>query len=176
MHKTELLAQLENAKNNYILGLAALALFGDSRTYTVLEEARCAFGTHSVEFSQVATLLRIDTDRAIAMKEFVNMLLRIPIKESFELLKNHCAETGQAPLLQNQPWYEFARVIRNSLSHNFRLQFRKHDRSLLPVTWRGRTIELAMDGAHLELSFFGYVQAWELFADFRDFAINRLAA
>jgi hypothetical protein len=176
MQKPELLAQLENAKNNYILGLAALAIFADSRTYPLLDEARCAFGPYSVEFSQVAALLRIEADRAIASKEFMNMLLRILIKESFELLKNHCAETGQAPLLHGQPWYEFARMIRNSLSHNFRLQFGKHDRSLLPVTWRGRTIELAMDGAHLELSFFGYVQAWELFADFRDFAMNRLAA
>ena len=125
MLKTELLAQFENAKHNYILGLSALALFADSRTYAVLDEARCAFGPYSVEFSQVAALLRVDADRTVATKEFMNMLLRILIKESFELLKNHCAETGQAPLLKGQPWYDFARIIRNSLSHTFPASLRQ---------------------------------------------------
>jgi hypothetical protein len=31
-----------------------------------------------------------------------------------------------------------------------------------------------MDGAPLALDFFGYVEAWELFRDFNEFAQNRL--
>jgi hypothetical protein len=39
----------------------------------------------------------------------------------------------------------------------------------LPVNWKGRNITAAMDGSYLELSFFGYVETWELFAEMQVF-------
>ena len=46
MTKAELLSQLENAKNNYILGLAALALFANEESYPILEKSSCKFGSY----------------------------------------------------------------------------------------------------------------------------------
>ena len=50
MTKSELISQLENAKNNYILGLSAISLFSNAKVYPILEESHAIFGTYTVEF------------------------------------------------------------------------------------------------------------------------------
>jgi len=42
--KKELISQLENAKNNYILSLAAISLFSNEKTLPILEKSHAAFG------------------------------------------------------------------------------------------------------------------------------------
>jgi len=174
MTKDELLSQLENAKNNYILGLAASALFASEESYPILDKSSCKFGTYVLTFAQVSDLLRVPKDRETAMKEFIKMLLRAVVKESFELIKNYCDASSQASSFIGQPCYQFARIIRNCVSHNFRFEFREYDKSLLPVSWKGRSITSALDGTYLELSFFGCAEAWQLFTEMKDFAANTL--
>ena len=168
--RAELLAQLTNARNNYVLGLAALSLFATPEVYPILDTQSATFGTYTVGFDQVSKLLRVSADRDIAVKEFLTMLLRALIKESFELIKDYSGQSGQAPLLKGQAWYQFARIIRNCISHNFHFEFNPYDKGLLPLTWRSRTITPAMDRQPLPLSFFGYSEAWELFNEFHVFA------
>jgi DNA-directed RNA polymerase subunit L len=174
MTKDELLSQLTNAKNNYVLGLAAISLFGSSEAYPILEKSRTNFGQYNVEFSQVASLLQIQQDRDIAIKEFLTSQIRALIKESFELIKDYCDETGQEINLKSELWYQFARMIRNCLSHNFKFEFNNYDKTLLPVTWKNKTITAGMDGQHLKLDFFGYVETWELFVMYQDFVVRRV--
>jgi hypothetical protein len=174
MIKKELKSQLENAKNNYILGLSAISLFSNPKIYPILEESHARFGTYTVEFKQVKNLLMKPTDREIAVKEFLTSQIRALIKESFELIKNYCNETKHDPIFKAEPWYQFARMIRNYLSHNFKFEFTKYDKSILPVSWKGRTIDATLDGKHLELKFFGHVETWELFMEYQDFVENRL--
>ena len=119
-------------------------------------------------------MMRKENDRNIACKEFVNMGLRILIKESFELIKDYSDNTSQTQLFKNQSWYQFARIIRNCLSHNFKFQFRDHDKTLLPLVWKNKTIDISLDTTHLQLSFFGYVEAWELFDEMNLFVNNTL--
>ena len=175
MTKPELISQLENAKNNYILGLAGISLFGSPEAYPILEKNHAVFGTYTVDFAQVVGLLRIAGDREIAIKEFLTSQIRLLIKESFELIKDYCDSTSQIALFKAEPWYQFARMIRNCLSHNFRFEFNKYDNVLLPVSWKARTITSAMEGQHLKLAFFGYVETWELFREYQYFVQVRLA-
>lgn len=175
MTNDELQSQLRNAKNNYILGLAACALFANEKSYPILEESSCSFGIYTLPFHQVSNLLQAPNDRDVAVKEFAKMLLRVLIKESFELVKDYCDVSGQASSFKSQSWYHYARMIRNCLSHNFRFQFNRYDKSLLPVSWRGKSITSAMDGSNLELSFFGYAEAWQLFGEMATLAEGTLA-
>lgn len=175
MTKPELIGQLENSKNNYILGLAGLSLFASPEAYPILEKKCAEFGTYTVEFAQVVRLFRNGKDREIAIKEFLTSQIRALIKESFELIKDYCDDTGQAALFKAEPWYQFARMIRNCLSHNFKFEFSNYDRGLLPVSWKARTITAAMNGQDLKLDFFGYVETWELFREYQTFANDRLA-
>jgi hypothetical protein len=174
MTKKELMSQLENAKNNYILGLASISLFSNEKVYPVLDESHAKFGIYTVEFKQVKNLLIKPADRQVAVKEFLTSQIRALIKESFELIKNYCDETNQDSKFKAKSWYQFARIIRNCLSHNFKFEFRKYDTALLPVTWKSRTINASMDGKHLELKFFGYVETWELFMEYQIFVVDEL--
>ncbi len=174
MSKNQLLGQLTNAKNNFILGLAAISLFGTQESYSILDKNSAHFGQYTVPFDQVSNLLRNEDDRSIAIKEFVKMLIRALIKESFELIKAYCEDTGQRTVFTSVSWYQFARMIRNCLSHNFKFEFRPNEKNLLPARWRARTITVQMDGQHLELEFLGYLQTWEMFHDFQQFVEDRL--
>jgi len=170
MNKTEMLSQLENAKNNYILGLAACSLFTNEKSYSILEESHCEFSGYRIDFHQVSNMLKTAHDKDVACKEFVKMSLRALIKEAFELVRTYCKDTSQIDVLRRQAWYQFARLIRNCLSHNFQFVFKNSDRQLLPVAWRGKEIKRDMENTFLELSFFGYKETWELFRDMNDFA------
>lgn len=73
--KFELLSQIENVKNNYILGLASISVLSEPFARNRLRKTRCIFGGYFVDFHQVATLLANDVDRSIALKEFTTMLI-----------------------------------------------------------------------------------------------------
>src|SRR5260221_352662 len=54
-------------------------------------------------------------------------LLRLGQREmlnhTFEYIKSYCEQTNQKQKLRAFPWYQFSRLIRNSLSHDFQLNF-----------------------------------------------------
>jgi len=76
------------------------------------------------------------------------------MKEMFETLKSGCETKDQKKSLQNAPWYQFLRMIRNSLSHDFYLRFNKYDKKQLPVTWSGLTLYPDLDGEQLPMKGF----------------------
>ena len=174
MTKQELTSQLENAKNNYILGLAAISIFSNKDAQKILESSNVKFGGYTVDFKQVSILLANEDDKIIATKEFINSQIRALIKESFELIKNYCEESNQSALFKAKEWHQFSRMIRNCLSHNFKFMFNNTDKGILPVDWNGKEITIAMDGENLKLEFFGYVETWELFSSFQSFVTNEL--
>ena len=170
----ELVNQLVHTRHNYILGLAGYALLNNERTYSFLSSQSAVFGPYSVSFDQVTRLFRDQRDQQLAMREFLKMLMRTLIKESFEHIKDYCTRTEQFGSLKSQSWYEFARIIRNFLSHNCRFQFNKYDLERLPVNWNGKVITGEMNGQIADFSFFGQVETWELFAEMEDFVRSQL--
>lgn len=103
------------------------------------------------------------------------MLLRALLKESFELVRDYSERTKQDALFRSQPWYQFARMIRNCISHNFHFHFTPHDLRHLPATWNGRTIDALLDKKPLAIAFLGYDGTWELFRELEEFAVVSLA-
>lgn len=174
MTKAELLGQFTNLQNNYVVGLAALSAFTSEQALTHLEQSHVKFGTYTVPFAQVSQVMRNPISRDEACKEFLKMLQRALIKESFEVLKTYCRDTGQSAALTAQQWYQFARLIRNCISHSFEFEFSRYDKALLPIQWHGRMLTAALDGQPMPIAFLGYDGTWELFAEFQGFAENHL--
>lgn len=172
--KEQLINQLEHTKNNYILGLAAFSMFDSGLSDQQLTRHAAAFGQYTVTFDQVVTLLRNPSDREIVLKEFGKMLMRTLIKESFEHLKDYCEKTDQYVPFKAQSWYEFARMIRNFLSHNCKFEFNKYDKDRLPITWKEKAITIDLDNKSPDMSFFSYTETWELFNEFITFAKTEL--
>ena len=171
MGKSELLRMMTNARNNFTVGLAGVLMLDLGNISDIRGKSSLVLGeNYELPFDQVVALLGEDyVDKLIALTEFLNMLLRAFIKEPYELLKAYCRDTGQLREMQCQPWFQFARIIRNCLSHDFRFDLSKHMK-LLPVTWKGKTITGGMHGTRLEHSFFGFNDAIQLFEDLQSFA------
>jgi|GEM_PF-1010188 len=165
--------RLKTVQNNYVLGLAAIGLLTADSSQSQLRSDHAAFGEFSVQFAQVADLMRVPVHRDDAIKSFSIMLMCSLVKDTFELVKHHAETKGLDDDLKGQAWYHFARLVRNCLGHNFILEFNGHDVALMPVAWRGRTLTAAMNGQELPLAFFGYAEAWHIFLDMLQFAVER---
>ena len=53
-------------------------------------------------------------------------------------------------------------------------QFNNYDRRILPVNWKSKTIDISFDNTFLDLSFWGYVETWELYNEMFNFVSNSL--
>ncbi|MBC8394145.1 MAG: hypothetical protein H8E17_16460, partial [Deltaproteobacteria bacterium] len=95
------------------------------------------------------------------------------IKESFEMIKEYCIKTGQEEIWKNQPFYHYARIIRNVMSHNFLFDFSKENKNKFPVKWKSKKIELSMQGLLL-FDFFGPIDVFDLLSTFNYFVKNTL--
>jgi len=73
------------------------------------------------------------------------------LKEGFRITQSFCQAHGQTRLMTAQSWYQFARIVVNSLSHDFHLQFRPHDLNQLPVAYEGHSIDASMNGHSLSM-------------------------
>ncbi len=172
MTKQELISQLCNAKNNFILGLASLALLADADAQNLLKAKTADLSGYSVSFGQVAALLGSESDRQIALEEFAKSLLRCFVKEGHELVTHYCKRQDLYSDLSAQPWWQFSRLLRNALSHDFCFRLSHQDMRLLPLSWQGKTIDASVDGQALMMSFFGYADAWCLFLEYENFVLG----
>lgn len=191
VNKQDLLSQLNNAQNNFMLGVAALGLLVQEESISILEKRVCILTETSFLFvsdvSQVHEQFRDvqfplkfapfpliaaasyikDADKGqiqAIQREFFSMLLRTLLKESFEATKDYCKSSKQLSLFEKQDWYHFARIIRNCLSHNFLVEYSNRDKISLPI-WKGKSFTLEMDGKPLNISFLGIDGALELCRD-----------
>lgn len=80
--KSDLLIQIENARNNYLLGLAAMSLLISRSASEHLRISHASFEGYVVPFDQVAVLLESESDKKIALKEFLKCCCG-------RLLRNH---------------------------------------------------------------------------------------
>lgn len=174
MNKIQLISQLENVKNNYIVGLSAISVLSEPVAADHLKKSHCLHGGYVVDFQHVAKLLEDQDSRNIALKEFTTMLVRGLIKESYEVVLAYAEQTSQKEKLQNQGWYHFFRLIRNCVSHNFHFYFKDRDKEMLPLTWRARTITKDLDGQPLEIAFLGYDGIWEYYVEIEAFVTDQL--
>lgn len=172
VHEDLLVERLKTVQNNYVLGLASIALLTAEGSQTQLRSDSAKFGTFSIEFAQVADLMRVPAHRDDAVKSFLIMLMCSLVKDTFELVKHHAKKHRIASTLKAQGWYHYARMVRNCIGHNFILEFNAYDLTLLPVRWRNCELTSAMNGQQLPLERFGYAEAWQLFLDMRQFAAD----
>ena len=72
-------------------------------------------------------------------------------RESYELILLYCHETKQFQVYKAEPWFQFARILRNVVSHKEGGTLREWPKDLLAngitaVVWRNRTFDTRMLG------------------------------
>ncbi|MDA9430229.1 hypothetical protein [Bradyrhizobium sp. CCBAU 51627] len=130
-----------------------------------------------VSYSDLAMLLERDSSRFSITTDFVLNQLHALIRVPFELLSDYCedfdrAGSGSAMVkkLRDADWYEYARVIRNTVSHNFRFDFSRYKPEKFPITWRGISLTPDLDRKTITFESFWHKSGYELFVAMRDFA------
>jgi hypothetical protein len=103
-------------------------------------------------------------------QELSKMLLRNFTGDCFEAVKDYCEVSGQLEAMKRQPWYQFARLVRNCLTHTQCWKFSPYDLSLLPVTWNDKTFDASLQGKESEGTVYNWFDACGLYAAMFDFA------
>ena len=160
--------------DTYTMGHAGFILLESAEAPDILRRHRCGVGEFEIDLAGIADSFADQKQRKDMLLWFLPSLNKLLVTESFEAVKDFCAKSNTSKELKAEPWYEFARIIRNNLSHTFRFEFKKHDKKMLPVSWRGLAIDLNMDGKSLDLNFFGHKEGVQLVLDMEDFITNRV--
>ena len=127
------------------------------------------------QFGYIKYIYENDDVLKLATNQLRKSVLRSCLKETYEVLKIECSAEDRMVALKRAPWYQFLRMVRNSLSHDFNLNFRRHDKTLLPVSWSGLTITEEMDGKELPmLAFLTRVKALELIDEVIEYSEQHL--
>ena len=129
-----------------------------------------------VPFADLADKLKSSSRHALSSDFILNQLHAL-IRAPFEILRDYCENYDKSDptphlfqKMKEAPWYEYARMVRNAISHNFHFQYSKHDKKILPVTWNGITLTQEMEGQAMTYEALWHKRGYELFLEMRIFA------
>lgn len=161
--------QIDRVKDSFVLGLSALMLLSTEGTPPMLENSSCCFGRHTINFDQIVESLKNPKEKKAVLDDFVKMLYRSLVQDSVFIVEDYCEKSGRISLLHKEPWYPFAKAIKNCFSSGFRFSMECVAHDSLPVRWREKQITENMHGELLQSTFFDFDDAWDLVNEIRNF-------
>ena len=130
-----------------------------------------------LSFADLADMLEQQSSRDALSSDFILNQLHALIRAPFEILHDYCEDYDKVDSslrlvekMKAAPWFHYARIVRNAISHNFHFQYGKHDKKLLPVTWNGITLSQEMQGQAITYESLWHKRGYELFLEMRIFA------
>jgi len=181
MTKKELMATLHNVLNNFVFGMVLTRVVPEAEWHKVTKERAIFKGPDGslmhVDLAPLVANLSNPADRKILVEEYENGLKRALLSEGHEMILAYCEATNQFSLYKGQPWFQFARIIRNVVSHKDGGILRTWPPDLTKagitaVAWRSRMLDASTVGKPVE---FTHHEALQLFKDQVDFAQSKLA-
>jgi len=179
--KTDVLECFDKQDRSYRLALLCTRWILDAARYkpSAPEEARgiwMGVCDRYLSFADLADKLE-STSRYALSSDFMLNQLHALIRAPFEILRDYCEDYDKSDptrhlfqKMKEAPWYEYARLVRNAISHNFRFQYSNHDKKMLPVTWNGITLSHEMEGQAITYESLWHKRGYELFLEMRIFA------
>jgi len=105
------------------------------------------------------------SDKDIALSEFMKSGLRTFVRESYDLVVTYCESVEKTDHFKKWHFYHFFRIIRNTPSHNFKIELNNRYIKQCPIIWRSKKIEASMNSQFLDLSFFGFNEGLQFHED-----------
>ncbi len=180
--KADILQEFDRQDRSYRLAIISSHWLQGGAQYkpSAIEEAqnlRMQAGNKWVSYTDLVDLLGKDPSRLLITTEFVLIPLHALIRVPFEVLRNYCEDYDKASpghnlvkKLRAADWYEYARAIRNTVSHNFRFDFSRYKESQFPIRWRDITLTYDLHGQAITHESFWHKPGYELFLEMRDLA------
>ena len=160
-NKDKLTTWLNAIQNSFMVGMAAIYLYEQSEVWPLLEGAELGFvpqGKERVEpnlsirlpIHFVADRMQRSEARVPLLHDFREFLLRNALAETLEHVREYCEATQQHKSLYAAPWYHFARMIRNALTHDGVIRYDKYSRP--PIAFDRWTLNAEDEGRHISES------------------------
>lgn len=176
MDKEELQGVFRTATNNCRLVYASMVVFAHDDSPEFYRQLSSAMEIkHPWDDEYTYRLLKDPKVAKIAWPQLYDCVHRAALKELFEVTKLYCEATDQSDLLVTQSWYQFWRILRNSLSHDFRLQFREYDKKQLPIRWGTVKLDASMEGKDLTQGMLSREELVAFLEHVDDFIANKLS-
>jgi hypothetical protein len=179
--KAEILSAFEREDRSYRLGMMCTHWLRDVERYTpsameLASNLHMKVDDRWVRNNDLAASLADPAKRELLSSDFLLTYLHTLIRAPFELLSDYCEDFDRlmpghdlVGNLKSMPWYPVAYIVRNAVSHNFRVQSGRL-RHLLPLSWRTITITEAMEGQPMTSEIFWHKPGYELFLEMLAFA------
>lgn len=113
---------------------------------TILPEGKLTFESFVNDVNSFGSKALVETKRNAN-----RALTRNLLKEVFRLAQSYCSNSNQLKEMESNHWYQFARLIVNSISHDFKWRFHKKDKQHLPTTYKEVTLRLELDGQDIHM-------------------------
>lgn len=172
--KDILLKRIDNMRLLYLTGWCGSGLLRIPQGQDLISKLTMKIGDKEIKFDEVLHYLKDPKGRDSLLTEYGKIFLRTVTRDSFEIIREYCRKTNQIQIFERQPWYIFAKIIRNAMAHDFRFGFTKNDRKQLPITWNGMTITEEMEGSYLFVEVFTWGDAWNILQNYWQFVKNEL--
>lgn len=174
LEKNDLLGVIEaHAQNIRLVNiLRVLTLKGNlsKSFYEIIGEE----AAKSPSFIKTFQLLE-NTNKLIHTADQLHLLtIRSAVSECYELTRDYCKKTNNYQNLQNQPWFDVIRIIRNTMNHNFLIEFKDKDRERLPFQWKEIMIDISMENQELSYKIFPVSAALEWLEALENFITHEL--
>ena len=168
MTKGELLGKLAAVQGTCLLGLLSARVI-NSLEGLEIAHARLNAGP---QWMHEGVQIAFHPDHfGLALGNLEVLCIASMIRDAFEQIRAYAKEHGQLDQIRAEPWFDFARTVRNTLSHDRRIMFGPADRARLPFRWDGVEITLAMEGTALDRQqVFPDDRAYRLFTQMAGFA------
>lgn len=181
MTKDDVMGAFNGVLNNYIYGIASPRLL-PAEEWDEMEFIPATFeGPQGellhVEMGDMVRALRVPDQRQAIADEFEAALKRMLVREAFEVVLWYGEETGQHNLVRTAPWFQFARILRNTVSHKQAGVMREWpddltNKGTTQVTWGTRKLDASMVGKPVELT---HHEAILLFKEMVEYVRDKLA-
>lgn len=182
MTKKELLAIYSELRKYLNVGILATGLLATCEDLGQLRNKIIRLGEVTVPLADC--LDRISPTGKPPSKDLIEnmlvLLVRTVFKESFGALKMYGEETDQwAGKLERQDWYQYMRMMRNSMEKSSlldqRFAFTPNDiTNNLPIDWNGRRLDPAMNDLAIDFDSFSPLNAMELLDTAEDYIMNEM--
>lgn len=191
MTKQELLGYLDNMLTAFVashISLGVASMLPDEHwpvvESVVFHNAPVGHPNRRSRDFPVDALRKASPEEWENLKQSVGRLhVRAMLREAHELVTEYVEQTNQEAAYKAESWYDFARIIRHSVSHGSAAYLARWPPDLIKagitsVKWRHITLTQAMastkttPGAPLLI---GAVDALDLYSDIRSFAEKELA-
>ena len=168
--KSELLTALNEIDDMLTLALASITYFHRDKDLKMLSQHWMMHFGRVWNLKHLANELKNDGKKATKLDHFTYTVKKFLLREPYTILDEYCKINNQTLLLHQQDWYEFSRIIRNFVTHNF-LDSKQYKKNKFPVVWKEYTINWnEIENGKIVLHNFGIKMPLELFNEIKQFS------